>query len=114
MISYRESCRRSITANFAKAIVALVAITLFASITVVGQLNLWDAAQGLPDLDNRAGQLAPTAEQLALVSNLGAKAEWNQFGTVKAMLKYGGFISTSFWASCLRYLANTCAFFSSV
>jgi uncharacterized repeat protein (TIGR01451 family) len=65
-----------------------------APINAFGQLNLWDAAQGLPDLDNRAGQVTPTAQQMALVDSIGARAEWNQFGTVYTMLKDGGFLAT--------------------
>ncbi|MCA1593627.1 MAG: M36 family metallopeptidase [Acidobacteria bacterium] len=73
---------------------AFVVMLFLAPVSVVAQLNLWDAPQGLPDLDNRAGRLTPTAEQLALVNSLGAKAEWNKFGTVQTMLKYGGFLAT--------------------
>jgi len=69
-------------------------MTFLAPISAFGQLNLWDAAQGLPDLDNRVGQVTPTAQQMALVDSLGARADWNQFGTVHTMLKYGGFLTT--------------------
>ena len=73
---------------------SFVVVTFLAPLRAFGQLNLWDAAQGLPDLDNRAGQVTPTAQQLSLVDSLGARAEWNQFGTVYTMLKYGGFLAT--------------------
>ena len=36
---------------------------------------------GLPDLDVRAGKLAPTAAQRTDVRDLGAQVAWNQFGT---------------------------------
>ena len=73
---------------------ALVLVTLFVPATVFGQLNLWDGPQGLPNLDNRVGSLSPNADQLSRVQSLGAKVEWNKFGTVQAMLKYGGFLAT--------------------
>src|SRR5207249_3444430 len=74
--------------------VSLVVMIFITPLNIFGQLNLWDAAQGLPDLDNRAGQVTPTAQQMALVDSLGARAEWNQFGTVQTMLKDGGFLAT--------------------
>jgi extracellular elastinolytic metalloproteinase len=90
-----NSIRNFTTWNWSKVItVSFIVMTFLVPMNVFGQLNLWDAPQGLPDLDNRAGQVAPTTQQLALVSSLGAKAEWNQFGTVHAMLKYGGFLAT--------------------
>jgi hypothetical protein len=65
-----------------------------APINTLGQLNLWDEPQGLPDLDKRVGSLSPTADQLSRVQSLGAKVEWNKFGTVHTMMKYGGFLAT--------------------
>ncbi|MDQ6625939.1 MAG: hypothetical protein M3Y69_07355, partial [Verrucomicrobiota bacterium] len=64
------------------------------TLSVFGQLNLYDAPQGLPDFDSRTGSVAPSADQLSAVQALGAKAEWNQFGTVHTLLKYGGFLAT--------------------
>ena len=63
-------------------------------VRVFGALNLWDTPQALPDLDARVGSIAPSADQLQAVQSLGAKAEWNRFGTVHTMLKYGGFLAT--------------------
>ena len=95
MIINRKSFRRSINVTCSKVIIALVAIAFLAPITSFGQLNLWDAPQGLPNVDNRAGQVAPNGQQLAIVSSLGARAQWNKFGTIHTMLKYGGYLSTS-------------------
>src|SRR6266852_2280420 len=90
-----ESIRRHISASWSRVIIgSFVVMTFLAPISAFGQLNLWDAAQGLPDLDNRVGQVTPTAQQMALVDSLGARADWNQFGTVHTMLKYGGFLTT--------------------
>jgi len=49
--------------------------------------------QELPDIDARAGVVAPDAAQLAAVSALGATARWNQFGTPRSLISYGGFLS---------------------
>ncbi|HZE72474.1 MAG TPA: M36 family metallopeptidase, partial [Pyrinomonadaceae bacterium] len=90
-----ESIRKLTTASWSRVIImSFVVMTFLAPISAFGQLNLWDAPQGLPDLDNRAGQVAPTAQQMALVDSIGARAEWNQFGTVHTMLKYSGFLAT--------------------
>ncbi len=62
--------------------------------TTFGILNLWDKPQNLPDIDNRAGLIAPTAAQLSQIQSLGARAEWNRFGTIKTLVKDGGYIST--------------------
>ncbi len=94
MITNRKSFRRSINANCSKVIIALIAITFLAPIGTFGQLNLWDREQGLPDLDARVGSISPTADQLSRVKSLGARAEWNKFGTIHTMTKYGGFLAT--------------------
>ena len=77
---------------------ALTAILAFAVMLIptvsFGQINLWDSAQGLPDIDNRSGSVLPTVEQLSQVQNLGARADWNKFGTINTLVKDGGFIST--------------------
>ncbi len=92
---HRQSNRKGLNVRQSSIVTLLfVAMSFLAPINAFGQLNLWDAAQGLPDLDNRAGHVAPTTQQLALVDGLAAEAEWNQFGTVHAMLKYGGFLAT--------------------
>ncbi len=77
--------------------VVLLTLSLFPGTrTVLAQLNIWDTAQGLPDLDNRVGSVAPTGAQVAKVEGLGARAQWNRFGTVHTMLKDGGFLATGF------------------
>jgi hypothetical protein len=47
-------------------------------------------ANGLPDLDVRAGKLAPTATQRTDVRDLGAQVAWNQFGTPSSLVRSGG------------------------
>lgn len=77
-------------------IAVLAVMVLLVPSTSFGILNLWDTAQGLPDIDNRVGSLLPTAAQLSRVNVLGARADWNQFGTVNTLVKDGGYISTGF------------------
>jgi len=50
---------------------SLVIVTFLIPSNVFGQLNLWDAPQGLPNLDNRGGSVAPTVAQLSRVQSLG-------------------------------------------
>jgi hypothetical protein len=50
--------------------------------------------QGKPDLDARAGSIAPSSAQQQIVSGLGAHATWNQFGTPESLIKYGGYLAT--------------------
>ena len=45
---------------------------------------------GLPDLDVRAGKLAPTAAQRTDARDLGAQVAWNQFGTPSSLVRSGG------------------------
>lgn len=95
MTMYRQFTQKCLTLRHPGLITLLfVVMSLLAPTTVFGQLNLWDAPQGLQNIDNRAGRVPPTQEQLGFVSGMGARVEWNQFGTVQTMLKYGGFLST--------------------
>ena len=45
--------------------------------------------QGRPDIDVRAGSLAPTAAQRTDVRDLGAQVAWNQFGTPSSLVRPG-------------------------
>lgn len=79
-------------ASLAMAILAVV--MMLVPTTSFSIINLWDSAQGLPDIDNRVGALAPTAAQLTQVNSLGARADWNKFGTVNTLMKDSGFLAT--------------------
>ena len=48
----------------------------------------------LPDYDSRSGTVAPTSSQLAAVSALGARAQWNIFGTPSSLVRPGGYLAT--------------------
>jgi extracellular elastinolytic metalloproteinase len=45
------------------------------------------------DVDARSGSVAPTSGQLAAVQALGAHASWNQFGSPKFLVRYGGYLA---------------------
>jgi extracellular elastinolytic metalloproteinase len=48
-------------------------------------------------VDFRPGQVLPGAEQLALATTLGAsRVNWNRFGTVHSMIKYGGYLAEGY------------------
>ncbi len=76
------------------AIMSLLSVTIILPSSVMGQAQILDVHQGLPDTDVRTESIAPTADQLATVSNLGANAEWNQFGTVHSLIKYGDVLAS--------------------
>jgi extracellular elastinolytic metalloproteinase len=46
------------------------------------------------DVDRRAGQRAPTGAQLAAVDRIGAEVRWNDFGTPRSLIRYGGYLAT--------------------
>src|SRR5262245_29442842 len=48
---------------------------------------------GLADLDARTGRVAPTAAQRSEVSDLGARVQWNRYGTPGSLLARDGFLS---------------------
>jgi hypothetical protein len=59
-------------------------------------LSLLGIPIGFSDVDARLGSVAPSAAQLGQVSNLGAIARWNRFGTVQSMVKYNGYLGTGY------------------
>ena len=76
MTMHQQSTRKGLKAIRPGVITLLfVVMSFLVPINVFGQLNLWDAPQGLPNLDNRSGSVAPTAAQLSRVQSLGARAE---------------------------------------
>src|SRR5262245_63415521 len=51
-----------------------------------------ETPEALPDYDSRAS-VAPTADQLAAATALGADVSWNRFGAASAVSKGGAFIT---------------------
>jgi extracellular elastinolytic metalloproteinase len=82
-------------------VVGLLLVQLSFLTPTQAQLPLIDPAesvfrfqeQDLPNLDARAGAVAPDAAQLAAVSGMGGTARWNRFGTPRSLISYGGFLS---------------------
>ena len=74
--------------------IAFTVLLLLSPSRAFGQAQILDVTSGLPNLDARTGSVAPTSTQLAMVSNLGATAEWNEFGTPKSLIKQGGYLAT--------------------
>lgn len=58
------------------------------------QAPILKAHVGVSDVDNRSGQVAPSAAQKSLVSSIGATARWNRWGTPESLIKYGGYLAT--------------------
>jgi extracellular elastinolytic metalloproteinase len=70
---------------------AAIALALPASASAVARIL--PAHAGLKDLDARAGRMLPTAAQKQEVTTLGARAEWNRFGTPASLIADDGFLS---------------------
>src|SRR5260370_1308790 len=62
--------------------------------SALGQAQILEVHEGLADLDARTGVVQPTSQQLTAVSNLGASATWNQFGTPQSLIKYDGSLAS--------------------
>ncbi len=91
----RKNSRRILSGALLFCSLILLALVFIPSVVnVFGQLNLFDTEQGLPNFDNRPGVIAPNSTQLSLAKSLGAKVEWNQFGTPHTIIKYGGYLAT--------------------
>ncbi|HEX8649767.1 MAG TPA: M36 family metallopeptidase [Pyrinomonadaceae bacterium] len=72
----------------------LTALALLQPGRAFGQAKILDVHDKPADFDARVGKIAPTSAQLAIVSNLGAEARWNRFGTPHSLIKHGGFLAT--------------------
>ncbi|MDQ3333283.1 MAG: M36 family metallopeptidase, partial [Planctomycetota bacterium] len=79
-----------------KALLLLAVITVMMLVPslALGQGQTLKANEVLADFDAREGTVTPTSTQLAIVSNLGATASWNQFGTPASLMKDGGYLAT--------------------
>ena len=68
--------------------------TLLVPSVAFGQAQILDVHEALPDYDTRTGSVAPSSQQLNAVSNLGATAVWNRFGTPASLIKHGNYLAT--------------------
>ena len=76
------------------AVVAIASLMVTLPLPAFGQAQILSVHDALPDLDARSGSVAPTAQQMTIVSGLGAHATWNDFGTPQSLIRYGGFLAT--------------------
>jgi len=74
-------------------VLVAAALVLATAPSALGAGQILASQEGLPDVDARAGAVAPTAAQLNTVSSLGAHATWNRFGTPQSLIKYGGYLA---------------------
>jgi hypothetical protein len=79
--------------TFARAAIAIAVglLALPASAGAVAQIL--PGYGGLDDLDARTGKVAPTAAQKQAVDDLGARVQWNRFGTPASLIATSGFLS---------------------
>lgn len=63
------------------------------------------ATTGLADLDTRVGSVAPTSAQLAAVTELGATARWNRFGTPHALANRDGDLGPAATSETVNHVA---------
>jgi extracellular elastinolytic metalloproteinase len=80
--------------TFARAAIVIAAglLALPASAGAVAQIL--PGQRGLGDLDARTGKVSPTAAQKQAVQDLGARAQWNRFGTPASLIATSGFLSS--------------------
>ncbi len=56
--------------------------------------DVFGAEGGLNDLDTRAGRLTPSSAAKSRVDALGARVEWNRYGTPASLIKTSGYLAT--------------------
>jgi extracellular elastinolytic metalloproteinase len=73
--------------------VALLALALPASASAAARILPVHA--GLKDLDTRTGRVLPSAAQKQAVTALGARAQWNRYGTPASLIADDGFLTAA-------------------
>src|SRR5436309_14768145 len=104
MGNVRKSHGRARTFRFLAALTGILtvsALALAAPTPALGIGQILGAPVGLDDFDARTGKVPPSSQQLATVSNLGAHATWNRFGTPQSLIKYGGCLATGLSGSAV-------------
>src|SRR6185503_5811942 len=74
-------------------LVALLVLALPASASAAARILPTHA--GLKDLDARTGRVLPTAAQKQAVTALGARAQWNRYGTPASLIAGDGFLTAA-------------------
>src|SRR4051812_37851397 len=77
----------------AAIVVAALALAVPASASAAAHILPGQA--GLRDLDARSGRVLPTAAQKQEVAALGARAQWNRYGTPASLIATNGFLTTA-------------------
>ena len=85
MLSEKTSSALPRDSRWQAVFVVFAVLMFFMPSTAFGQAQIFETTPGLPDLDARTGSVAPNSTQLGIISNLGATAEWNEFGTPKSL-----------------------------
>lgn len=86
-----RTTRPGVSARLAGGILLLI---IMATLSPAAALGVDSAIAGLPDKDFRSGSIQVSAAQQSRVSQLGATARWNRFGTPQSLIKYGGWLQT--------------------
>jgi extracellular elastinolytic metalloproteinase len=77
----------------AAIVVAALALAVPASASAAA--HILPGPAGLRDLDARTGRVLPTAAQKQEVTALGARAQWNRYGTPASLIAADGFLTTA-------------------
>jgi extracellular elastinolytic metalloproteinase len=120
-MSADQAGRRPWNIRRARVVAFFVLVALLLGLGLLNQApagatgNIEQIQDHEPDVDFRTGSVDATAAQRSAVSQLGATARWNQFGTPKSMINQGGFLGTvqgsGARAAARKFLANNAAVF---
>lgn len=107
MFRSRKYTHKSLNSKWkAMLVVAVAAVMMLVPSLAFGQAQILDVHNALPDLDARTGKVAPTSQQLSMVSSLGARASWNEFGTPQSLIKYSGYLATGLTGDAVTAARN--------
>ena len=76
------------------ALAGLAVVLLAAVSSARGAVEIEGLHTGLPDLDTRTTEAAPTAAQTTAAQQLGAAVSWNRFGTPSSVYNLDGNLAT--------------------
>ena len=91
----------------AMGLAALSIVLLAAVSTARGAVEIEGLHTGLPDLDTRTAEVAPTVLQTEAAAQLGAAVSWNRFGTPSSVYNLDGNLATGITAGTAVEAART-------
>ena len=91
----------------AMGLAGLSVVLLAAVSTARGAVEIEGLHTGLPDLDTRTAEVAPTAAQTDSGAQLGAAVSWNRFGTPSSVYNLDGNLATGITAPTAVAAART-------